>query len=305
MKQTSFQTCVIYFCHFFHLVGEASESDPEPDDRCPTSDADSDWHRTSKSMEKTEQSSRQRPRMSSSNLRPALIKYHNTFLSAGFLRGEDDGSVQKIQTAAEQPTIDLSFQRLTDETLKAIIWPLKTNQQCKTLRLNNNSITSVGASLLADLLDTGKVLQDLSLFHNAIADNGVLSLARILSNSNNTLVELHLGDNQITDQGVQYLAEMLRSNRSLLSLNLQGNHIKDEGVRILAEVIEKHNSTIETLFLNSNSSLTDLTVDFLLQMVRNHRSLKTLSVANCNLSSNGKERLRKAQQCNENLQVIV
>jgi Ran GTPase-activating protein (RanGAP) involved in mRNA processing and transport len=212
---------------------------------------------------------------------------------------------EKIQRYDDRSIVDLRRQGLTDQDMEIVVQEAMINKQCKHLRLGSNRITSIGVSILADALKNNNTLQQLSLYDNDISDDSVYSLAKVLSIKNNKLNVLNLGNNRITNQGMKHLAQMIRTNRTLTDLYLQQNAISDEGVQILANAIENHNATIEYLSLESNKLLTDLSVDFLLQMIRNHRSLKRLYVFDCNLSETGKKRLIKAQQVKPNFKVYV
>jgi Ran GTPase-activating protein (RanGAP) involved in mRNA processing and transport len=98
---------------------------------------------------------------------------------------------------------------------------------------------------------------------------------------------------------------MLEVNQTLIWLYLGDNEISDEGVRILSKAIKNQYNTLEMLVLSSNSLLTDLSVDYLLQMIKNNRSLKKLWIDNCNLSDAGKQRLIEIQQSKKNFYIQV
>ncbi len=212
---------------------------------------------------------------------------------------------EKIHRYDDRSIVDLTSQGLTDRDMEIVVQEAMINKQCKQLQLGFNRITSIGVSILVDALKSNNTLQQLSLRNNDISDDGVRSLAKVLSINNNTLNALDLGHNRITNEGMKHLAQMIKRNRTLTDLYLPKNAISDEGVQILADAIENHNSTIEYLSLYSNKLLTDLSVDFLLQMIRNHRSLKKLDVFDCNLSETGKKRLMKAQELKTNFKVCV
>ena len=98
---------------------------------------------------------------------------------------------------------------------------------------------------------------------------------------------------------------MLEVNQSLVWLYLGENEISDEGIRLLAKAIEHQNNTLEMLVLSSNKLVTDASVDDLLQMITQNRTLKKLWIDNCNLSEAGKQRLDKIQQSKTDFYVRV
>lgn len=195
---------------------------------------------------------------------------------------------------------------LTDRDMKANIYQLwAMDDQYTGLLLDHNHITSSGASLLAEILSIKNRLTVLSLSYNEISDEGALALATALSNETNSLLELYLGFNEITDVGAEYLAQMLTKNKSITHLHLFGNRITDSGLRTLADAIEKHNSTIQVLSLDAHEYITNVSIEYLLQMIRNHPSLEKLYLTGCNLSQKGKERLLKVQQYNANFEIFL
>lgn len=172
------------------------------------------------------------------------------------------------------------------------------DKQCQFLSLQSNKITSVGASILADVFNQNQVrIETLDLSNNYISDNGVESIVHSLSSdNNNTLRTLILQKNRITDKGARYLAEMLKTNETLLWLYLGENEISNEGVRLIAQAIEQENHSLEMLILSSNKLITDLSIDYIVSMLEKNQSLKKLWIDGCHMSDRGKQRLEKIEQ---------
>ena len=57
---------------------------------------------------------------------------------------------------------------------------------------------------------------------------------------NNTLTNLNLNKNKITDVGVKYLMEGLENNQSLKTICLANNEIGDVGVDLVNETLKKN-----------------------------------------------------------------
>jgi Ran GTPase-activating protein (RanGAP) involved in mRNA processing and transport len=169
-------------------------------------------------------------------------------------------------------------------------------KKCTKLWLNNAQITSQGALILSNGLFNNLILIKLYLNDNCIQDHGVHSLCRVLSINNSTLKELYLARNGITSKGAQYLAEMLNTNRTLITLCLYGNRIDDDGIKYLTHVLTYYNTILEYLYLSGNNLMTDLSIDYFINMFNQNNSLKKLHLFNCNLSELGKTKLRKIIQ---------
>ncbi|KAG5315383.1 LRC71 protein, partial [Pseudoatta argentina] len=84
-----------------------------------------------------------------------------------------------------------------------------------------------------------KNLQYLSLRMCKLSDNGIQNIANELKYQDPPnepkLIAFNVADNDITDIGVEYIAEMLRTNRSLQSVVLTGNKIQDDGALLIIQ----------------------------------------------------------------------
>jgi Ran GTPase-activating protein (RanGAP) involved in mRNA processing and transport len=86
---------------------------------------------------------------------------------------------------------------------------------------------------------------------------------------------------------------MLRTNRTLTWLWLTGNEISNDGVEYLANILADYNLTLEWLFLNSNKLINDSSIDNLIHMLKRNQTLKTLYLNDCNLSEITKRKLQQ------------
>ncbi|CAF1358731.1 unnamed protein product [Rotaria sp. Silwood1] len=216
---------------------------------------------------------------------------------------------QKIAQSYNYSSICLDNMDLVDQDMEIIVKQAIITKQCNFISLQFNKFTSIGISILADALNNNNnnnnTLEILYLGNNYISDDGIYFLANILSMNNHTLKTLVLQKNRITDKGVRYLAEMLKINQTLIWLYLGQNEISDEGIRILAQTIQYQNHTLEMLVLSNNKLLTDISIDYLIEMIKHNQSLKKLWIDNCNLSELGKERLNKIQQIKKDFYIRV
>ena len=199
-----------------------------------------------------------------------------------------EGHINKYEP---QSTVDLRNVALTDADMEIVAEQAIIKQQCKGLYLQDNNITSRGASLIAAALKKNTVLGTLNLSNNHISDIGVRSLSETLSPS---LHLLDLSSNDITDLGVQHLAEMLKTNQTLIFLRLSSNQISDQGIQLLATVLARHNHTLREFYIDANRLIGDSSLDSLLQMLQSNRTLKRFGIDHCNLSKKSKKKLRRA-----------
>jgi Ran GTPase-activating protein (RanGAP) involved in mRNA processing and transport len=173
------------------------------------------------------------------------------------------------------------------------------DKQCQKLLLSNNKIKSVGSSIIAKSLNKNTTLKFLSLSYNSLSDEGVQSLTKILALNNSKLETLSLHKTGITDAGVLHLRNMLKKNKTLIWLHLGRNKISDQGIHLLANVLINHNDTLRVLDLSYNKLITDSSVNSLVEIFQRNKSLETLWINNCNISEEGKKKLKQNDQSNQ------
>jgi hypothetical protein len=202
-------------------------------------------------------------------------------------------------------SIHLKLKQISNNDMKVIVQQAIITKNCTELWLNNAQITSQGALILSNSLFNNTTLKKLYLNDNSLHDRGVHCLSRILSINNSTLKDLHLARNGITSKGTQYLSDMLNTNKTLTTLSLFGNKIDDDGIKCLTHVLTVNNSTLECLYLSGNNSMTDLSIDYFIDMLKQNYSLKKLHLFNCNLSDIGKRKLREKIQRKKHFKLYV
>jgi Ran GTPase-activating protein (RanGAP) involved in mRNA processing and transport len=87
---------------------------------------------------------------------------------------------------------------------------------------------------------------------------------------------LNLSNNNIGDEGARYLAEVLKVKRTLIQLDLSGNQVTDGGVQLLAKALCYPTANLAKLYLNNNQRISDLSADYLVDMLKQNRSLNAL-----------------------------
>jgi len=199
--------------------------------------------------------------------------------------------------------IDLSFRQLTDRDIDIVVQQAIIQKQCTVLLLNDNLITSEGATIIANALCNNTTLEELNLWNNQVSDSGVYSLSQALSVNNLVLRSIGLGQNGISDVGAQHLAEMLKTNTTITRLWLFHNEIGDRGVKLLADVLAYDNQSLQWFDLRLNKSVTDSSFDSLSNMLKNNRSLKKFWMEYCNLSRPVKAQIREIGQAKEDFDI--
>ena len=169
--------------------------------------------------------------------------------------------------------LNLSSMNLTDNDLPLIIHRIFYSEQkkCTGLILRGNNLSSVGVKMLVDdLLLTRTNIQCLCLSNNS----------------------------DVGDTGIEQVIRLLQRNRSLNLLALPNTGITDHAVRLLADTLCRVNTNLSCsplgkLDISFNKSITDESVEALVQIMKQNQTLKVLSLQYCSLSEKAREQLRQ------------
>ncbi|CAF1313294.1 unnamed protein product [Rotaria sordida] len=205
----------------------------------------------------------------------------------------------KIEQYAKYSSIELINENLDDQDISFIIQHAIIKKQCTVLRLDNNYITSEGITILVNSLYNNNTLIELNLYSNRLYDKGLYPFVKLLSDNYSVLQKLHLGSNRISNEGVQLLAEILKTNTTLTVLCLDSNRISDEGVHFLANTLIHHNKTLQELSLKGSKFITSLSVPYFIDILQNNQSLTRFDISNCSLTKEDNQRLQNMSNGNE------
>ena len=162
------------------------------------------------------------------------------------------------------------------------------------VNLTSCSLGNVGIKILMQSLCrsldphceiTGRLSVD--LFDNEITDVGVSYIAEVLGTTR-ALRKLSLWCNPIDDKGLQYIAEALTTNTSLIRLS-QSNcslRITEENGPTLTEMLQR-NKTLRDLDLSFNIAISDNQASFIIEGLKKNTTLKRLSLWKCSITDEG------------------
>jgi len=211
---------------------------------------------------------------------------------------------EKINQFKPKLHVDLSYCFLTDSDLSIITNQLIIEKKCTELWLYGNNITSKGITILASSLINNSTLKSLDLSFNQISNLGVRLLSEVLiPNQYCSLKILYLSKNMISDDGIKYLSSMLEINQTLTDLWLSNNEISNEGIKQLANALIYHNKTLKFLSISMNLFITDLCIDYLIEIFEHNQTLKILWITDCNLTEQGKIKLQQIADQKKKLKI--
>ena len=139
----------------------------------------------------------------------------------------------------------------------AVAEMLRSNDTLLRLDIPENPLGWKGVTYIAEALKSNRTLYCLDLTETGCSDEGAAALADMLR-SNKTLVKLFIPSsydtesvrsNKVGKDGAVALADALPDNNSLKELHLYNNDITDEGLKCLAKALLK-NTALEELCVN-------------------------------------------------------
>uniref|UniRef100_A0A8C9VQ89 Protein phosphatase 1 regulatory subunit 37 n=1 Tax=Scleropages formosus TaxID=113540 RepID=A0A8C9VQ89_SCLFO len=134
---------------------------------------------------------------------------------------------------------------LSGRPLMLLATALKMNMNLRELYLADNKLNGLQDSAqLGNLLKFNYNIQILDLRNNYIMDSGLAYLCDGLKEQRKGLVTLVLWNNQLTHNGMGYLAAALPCTQSLETLNLGHNSVGNEGIHKLKDGLIANRSVL-------------------------------------------------------------
>uniref|UniRef100_A0A667XC22 Protein phosphatase 1 regulatory subunit 37 n=1 Tax=Myripristis murdjan TaxID=586833 RepID=A0A667XC22_9TELE len=134
---------------------------------------------------------------------------------------------------------------LSGRPLMLLATALKMNMNLRELYLADNKLNGLQDSAqLGNLLKFNYNIQILDLRNNHIQDSGLAYVCEGLKEQRKGLVTLVLWNNQLTHNGMGYLAAALPCTQSLETLNLGHNSVGNEGVHKLKDGLIANRSVL-------------------------------------------------------------
>ncbi|XP_015284012.1 PREDICTED: ribonuclease inhibitor-like, partial [Gekko japonicus] len=155
-----------------------------------------------------------------------------------------------LRTTASLTELNLSNNKLGDAAVKQLCQGLlDANCKLQSLQLENCRITDAICGDLGTILSAKPSLKELCIGENKIGDAGAALLCQSLLDPNCKIEKLCLSVERM------WLASVLSKNGSLTELHIGGNNLRDEGVAQLCDGLMDPNCTLQSLWLG-NSELT-------------------------------------------------
>jgi Ran GTPase-activating protein (RanGAP) involved in mRNA processing and transport len=200
-----------------------------------------------------------------------------------------------IQKCNRIQRVHVSEVQLSLEDLRRLIDALAVNP-LESLSLEDSTIGDEGASILAKSFHSSD-LESLTLNGCEIGDEGICALLPIIKKVHNLALERNL----ITNDGSESIRQVLESENSMQQLLLGDNELGDTGIATLAEAFASSHCSIKELDVSKNK-FGSLGWESLVKNLPHAKALVVLSVSNNKLTS--QDILSKMKQIPKSMQLI-
>ena len=150
----------------------------------------------------------------------------------------------------------------------------------------------VTRALSGALLNPNLALASLSLTHCELRDEGATAIANGLDKTVQTITELYLEHNRITDAGAEALAAARHTNETLQVLNLSWNEIRGKGAAALSGVVAR-NARLRCLRLGHNE-IGDEGTTAIAAALNIQTALRVLDLSDNSITKHGALRMSEA-----------
>lgn len=180
----------------------------------------------------------------------------------------------------------LSANGITPVGLEPIVeFYVAGKSKLETLFVGCNRLENRGAEMLAEILKLDTKLVRFNAASSRVGAEGMRAIAEALR-THPTLMVLDMGytratmdlgelGNFIEDEGAIYLAHLIGHSRTLLSINITHNHITQQGMQFIVDVLEFNTSLLQLDYVQFGTSLNEITLsEMRLRLDRNRRLLR-------------------------------
>jgi len=201
--------------------------------------------------------------------------------------------------------INLRGKKLQHFDIDGLILVIKESAVLERLVLNgsNNKLTIVfDYGKFANAFAKNKTLEYLSLRNNNISDEGIKYLADVMAVSK-TLKYFDLYMNYVSNKGAKCLADALKVNKTLVKLDMRDNRIGSKGVKYFADAL-KENKSLEKLLLSNNNNIGDEGAMYLAGMITVNETLQWIDLDNIHIGNKGAESIAASLLVNSGIRTI-
>uniref|UniRef100_A0A4W4F3A1 Uncharacterized protein n=1 Tax=Electrophorus electricus TaxID=8005 RepID=A0A4W4F3A1_ELEEL len=196
-----------------------------------------------------------------------------------------------LQTENTLRELEMNNNDLQNSGVEQLCAGLKSSH-CKLdiLRLSGCGLTEESCKSLTSVLQTENSLRELEMNNNDLQNSGVEQLCAGLKSSHCKLEILRLSGCGLTEGSCKSLTSVLQTENSLRELEMNNNDLQNSGVEQLCAGLKSSHCKLEILRL-SGCGLTEGSCKSLTSVLQTENSLRELEMNNNDLQNSGVEQL--------------
>ncbi|NXU79988.1 RINI inhibitor, partial [Oreotrochilus melanogaster] len=167
---------------------------------------------------------------------------------------------------------------------------LSTMKSCKAIRLDDCNLSSSNCKDLSSIINTNPSLTELKLNNNELGDAGIEYLCKGLLMPTCSLQKLWLQNCNLTSASCETLSSILSAQPSLTELHVSDNKLGTAGVQVLCQGMMNPSCKLQKLQLEYCELTADI-VESLNASLQSKPSLKELSLSNNTLGDRAVKQL--------------
>ena len=182
---------------------------------------------------------------------------------------------------------DLQDMRMDSFEVEILDDHLKINNTCIELDVSSSVMISHWLTCIVTSIDINTKLQMLDL--SCVISNDGIPFINSCLKTNNTLCELNLSENDITDEGAKRLAEAIQINTVLQELDISKNWLSKEGILRMLEACTT-NRTLHKLVCRHNNVLKS-GIEAIIEYIRKEKAVQIFDASWNNIYTDTQNKL--------------
>ena len=199
--------------------------------------------------------------------------------------------------------VDLSDNRLDDETIAKVVDAIRRNPMVRVLRLRRNRVGRKAVQALSELFQSqATMIDDLDLSSTQMEDEDAARLFEAMGSGADSIVRLNVSENALGTQSAKALGRLFEKTKNLSELNLSNNKFGDKAVQKALRGL-KSNESVKKLNLQM-TGMKDRSASTLGHILRSNATLSDITVAYNMIGNAGAKALGSGIRRNGTLQTL-
>uniref|UniRef100_A0AAY5E908 Uncharacterized protein n=1 Tax=Electrophorus electricus TaxID=8005 RepID=A0AAY5E908_ELEEL len=209
----------------------------------------------------------------------------------GLTEGSCKSLTSVLQTENSLRELEMNKNDLQISGVEQLCAGLKSSHgKLEILRLSGCGLTEGTCKFLTSVLQTENSLRELEMNNNDLQNSGVKQLCAGLKSSHCKLEILRLSGCGLNEESCKSLTSVLQTENSLRELKINNNDLQNSGVEQLCAGLKSSNCKLKILRL-SGCGLNEESCKSLTSVLQTENSLRELKINNNDLQNSGVEQL--------------